>query len=147
MNDLPFTYDVPGNYLRVDRTNRNLSRTNFAKAIELMPADGPGQLTGRQGASYTWAILLVGARTRLTVDGLTVQVLSRRQQGAPWPANVNTPTVEGAHAVIFVDLVEQDVRTHHAAWLARVGGTGPRNPDKRPHSHSRRPDSATAPPM
>ncbi|MEV0135431.1 hypothetical protein AB0H83_44155 [Dactylosporangium sp. NPDC050688] len=58
VNDLPFTYEVPGNYLRVDRTNRNLSRTNFAKAMEFMPADGPGQLTGRQGASYTWAILM-----------------------------------------------------------------------------------------
>ncbi|GAB3861675.1 hypothetical protein GCM10027610_104570 [Dactylosporangium cerinum] len=58
VNDLPFTYEVPGNYLRVDRTDRNLSRTNFAKAIELMPADGPGQLAGRQGASYAWGILM-----------------------------------------------------------------------------------------
>jgi hypothetical protein len=58
VNDLPFTYEVLGNYLRVDRTNRNLSRTNFAKSIDLMPADGPGQLAGRQGASYTWAILM-----------------------------------------------------------------------------------------
>lgn len=45
--------------------------------------------------------------------------------------------------MIFVDLtgqapdfyvapahwVEEDVRTHHEAWLARVGGTRPRNPD------------------
>lgn len=55
---LPFTYEVPGNYLRVNRTTRNLSRTNFSKAIELMPTEGPGQLRGRQGASYTWAILM-----------------------------------------------------------------------------------------
>lgn len=55
---LPFTYQVPGNYLRVSRTNRNLSRTNFAKALELMPAAGPGQLRGRQGAAYAWAILM-----------------------------------------------------------------------------------------
>jgi hypothetical protein len=55
---LPFTYEVPGNYLRVDRTTRNLSRTNFSKAIEQMPTEGPGQLRGRQGASYTWAILM-----------------------------------------------------------------------------------------
>jgi hypothetical protein len=40
------------------RTNRNLSRTNFAKALGLMPVDGPGNLAGRQGASYTWAILM-----------------------------------------------------------------------------------------
>jgi hypothetical protein len=55
---IPFTYEVPGNYLRVHGIDRNLSRTNFSKAIELMPAEGPGQLQGRQGASYTWAILM-----------------------------------------------------------------------------------------
>jgi hypothetical protein len=38
---LPLTYEVPGNYLHVDRTTRNLSRTNFSKA---MPADA-----GRSG--------------------------------------------------------------------------------------------------
>ena len=58
VSGLPFTYQVPGNYLCVDRTNRNLSRTNFAKALPRLPAAGPGQLAGRQGASYTWAILM-----------------------------------------------------------------------------------------
>ncbi len=40
---LPFTYEVPGNYLRVtrdDEVNRPLSRTNFAKAFEHMPVNG-----------------------------------------------------------------------------------------------------------
>lgn len=56
---LPFVYQVPGNYLRVDRTVRNLSRTNFANALDLMPApSGPGALQGLQGPSYTWAILM-----------------------------------------------------------------------------------------
>jgi hypothetical protein len=55
---ISFTYEVPGNYLRVHGIERNLSRTNFAKATELMPAGGPGELRGRQGASYTWAILM-----------------------------------------------------------------------------------------
>lgn len=55
---LPFTYQVPGNYLRVDRANRSLSRTNFAEALESMPADGPGDITDRQGSAYTWAILM-----------------------------------------------------------------------------------------
>ncbi len=54
---LPFTYKVPGNYLRVDRTVRNLSKTNFAKALKQLSCDGPGGLAGRQGASYTYAIL------------------------------------------------------------------------------------------
>lgn len=58
----PFTYVVPGAYLRVTRDgkqiNRSLSRTNFAKAALAMPADGPGELVERQGPSYTWAILM-----------------------------------------------------------------------------------------
>ena len=55
---LPFTYEVPGNYLRVNRANRSLSRTNFAKALSAMPADGPGAIKDRQGSAYTWAILM-----------------------------------------------------------------------------------------
>ena len=59
---LPFTYAVRGNSLRVTRggeeINRSLSRTNFEKAVQLMPADGPGALHRRQGPSYTWAILM-----------------------------------------------------------------------------------------
>jgi hypothetical protein len=62
VNGLPFTYVVPGNFLRVTRDgneiNRSLSRTNFERAAELMPAAGPGELKGRQGPSYTWAILM-----------------------------------------------------------------------------------------
>jgi hypothetical protein len=58
----PFTYEVPGNYLRVTREgreiNRSLSRTNFVKAASLMPADGPGAIKDRQGSAYTWAILM-----------------------------------------------------------------------------------------
>ncbi len=58
---LPFTYAAPGDYLRVTRdgneVNRSLSKTNFRKAAEMMPVNGPGALKGRQGASYTWAIL------------------------------------------------------------------------------------------
>lgn len=55
---LPFTYEVPGNYLRVNRANRSLSKTNFAKALDAMPAHGPGAIKDRQGSAYTWAILM-----------------------------------------------------------------------------------------
>lgn len=59
---LQFSYSVPGDYLRVSRDgreiNRSLSKTNFRKAAELMPTDGPGGIKDRQGASYTWAILM-----------------------------------------------------------------------------------------
>lgn len=58
----PFTYEVPGNYLRVTREgkeiNRSLSRTDFMKAAGAMPADGPGAIKDRQGSAYTWAILM-----------------------------------------------------------------------------------------
>ena len=50
---LPFHYEVPGNYLRVDRANRSLSKTNFSMALEAMPADGPGEIKERQGSAYT----------------------------------------------------------------------------------------------
>jgi hypothetical protein len=86
---------------------------------------------------------IVGSRTRLSVDGHVVQVQSRRQSASPWQTNSDRPTVEDAQAVIFVDLagetpdfyvapaswVRDDVRTHHEAWLASVGGVRPRNPD------------------
>jgi hypothetical protein len=55
---LPFTYEVPGNYLRPSRTVRHLSRTNFAKALPYMPTPGPAGIRERQGAAYTWAILM-----------------------------------------------------------------------------------------
>jgi len=52
---LPFTYVVPGNFLRATRDgegiNRSLSRTNFEKSLPLLPADGPAALKGRQGQS------------------------------------------------------------------------------------------------
>lgn len=60
--DLPFTYAVPGNFLKVTREgreiNRSLSRTNFEKAIDAMPTSHPSDLSDRQGSSYTWAILM-----------------------------------------------------------------------------------------
>jgi hypothetical protein len=59
---LAFTYAVPGDFLRITRDgheiNRSLSKTNFRKAAEDMPADGPGAISDRQGSSYTWAILM-----------------------------------------------------------------------------------------
>ncbi|MGO4598507.1 hypothetical protein [Terrabacter sp. 2RAF25] len=59
---LEFTYRVPGNFLRVTRDdqeiNRSLSRTNFARALEVMPASRLSELKARQGSAYTWAILM-----------------------------------------------------------------------------------------
>lgn len=62
ITDLQFTYWVPGAYLRITRDgreiNRSLSRTNFARALEAMPADRPSDIKDRQGSAYTWAVLM-----------------------------------------------------------------------------------------
>jgi hypothetical protein len=59
---LPFTYRVPGDFLRVSRDgreiNRSLSRTNFAKAAAAMPVARPSDIKESQGSAYTWAILM-----------------------------------------------------------------------------------------
>lgn len=59
---LEFTYRVPGQHLRVTRDgreiNRSLSRTNFARALDAMPAYRPSDISDRQGSAYTWAILM-----------------------------------------------------------------------------------------
>lgn len=59
---LPFTYRVPGDYLKVSRDgreiNRSLSRTNFMKASICMPTAKPSDIKESQGSAYTWAILM-----------------------------------------------------------------------------------------
>jgi hypothetical protein len=59
---LEFSYRVPGQFLRVVRDgreiNRSLSRTNFSKALQAMPAAKPSAIKDRQGSAYTWAILM-----------------------------------------------------------------------------------------
>jgi hypothetical protein len=59
---LPFTYRIPGDYLKVSRDgreiNRSLSRTNFKNASAVMPAAKPSDISDSQGSAYTWAILL-----------------------------------------------------------------------------------------
>lgn len=59
---LSFTYRVPGDYMRISRdgreVNQSLSKTNFAKALDRMPADRPSDIKDRRGSAYTWAILM-----------------------------------------------------------------------------------------
>ena len=59
---LPFTYRVPGDYVKVTRDgreiNRSLSRTNFEKASASMPTARPSDIKESQGSAYTWAILM-----------------------------------------------------------------------------------------
>lgn len=55
---LPFGYLVSGNMLIVNRTDRQLSRSNFEKLLGRLPIAGPGDISNDvQGSSYVWAIL------------------------------------------------------------------------------------------
>ena len=64
----PFTYSCTTSDLFVTRSgaeiNRSLSRGNFERAMQRMPAAGPSELQDLQGPSYTWAILM-DSRIRL----------------------------------------------------------------------------------
>ena len=52
-----FTYEVDGNSLLPDRTNRLLARSQFAEALALAPLTSTTQLQHLQGPSYLFAIL------------------------------------------------------------------------------------------
>src|SRR5690606_30680488 len=54
----PFTYEINGAVLRPSRTDYNLSKAEFEKALALVPFDGPGAITQTiRGPAYVWAVL------------------------------------------------------------------------------------------
>jgi hypothetical protein len=62
---LPFTYRVDGAVVVPDRTNYPLHLSQFAKAFELMPLHGPGEINQLvRGPAYIYAIL-TDLRTRM----------------------------------------------------------------------------------
>ncbi len=55
---LPFTYTASGNVLHTSRTNRNLSKGEFAKVLKLWPVKAPGQVRDVvQGSAHIWVTL------------------------------------------------------------------------------------------
>ena len=55
---LPFTYDIVGNVFHPSRTKYNIGRSDFQKALELVPLSGPGKLGNLvRGQPYIWALL------------------------------------------------------------------------------------------
>ena len=60
-----FTYAITGNVLVPSRTNRQLARSQFEKALNLMPVRNTVPLQHLQGPSYLYAIL-VDSRVRLS---------------------------------------------------------------------------------
>ncbi|HEX7002653.1 MAG TPA: hypothetical protein VF168_00490 [Trueperaceae bacterium] len=53
-----FTYEVRGNALLPDRTNRQLARSQFERALELVPLENTAAVQHLQGPSYIYAILM-----------------------------------------------------------------------------------------
>lgn len=53
-----FSYTVAGNVLRPSRTEYNLPRSEFEKALPLVPIEKPGEINDLvRGPAYIWAIL------------------------------------------------------------------------------------------
>ena len=57
MRGKAFRYRVSGNSVVPSTANRQLARSQFARAYERAPLRGPGQLQDLQGPSYLFAIL------------------------------------------------------------------------------------------
>ena len=56
--NLPFTYKMVNDCVVPDRTNYPLARSNFEKAAQIVPLNGPGQINNIvRGPAYVYAIL------------------------------------------------------------------------------------------
>jgi hypothetical protein len=53
-----FTYEVAGNSVVPDRTNRQISKGEFEKSIEFLPLENTTPVQHLQGPSYIYAILM-----------------------------------------------------------------------------------------
>lgn len=54
----PFTYRAGANYISLVTTNRNVSRTAFAKALNRVPLTGPGDVNDLSAPSYIYGVLM-----------------------------------------------------------------------------------------
>jgi hypothetical protein len=53
-----FTYSIRSGCLFPDRTNRQIPRSHFEKAFELVPLESTVPLQSLQGPSYVYAVLM-----------------------------------------------------------------------------------------
>ena len=54
----PFTYDISGDSFYPSRTKYIISKSDFMKALELVPIEGPGKINSIvRGPAYVWAVL------------------------------------------------------------------------------------------
>ena len=55
---LPFTYEIHRDTVHTSRTDYPLPLSEFRKALDLVPLEGPGEINWSvRGPSYIWAIL------------------------------------------------------------------------------------------
>ena len=55
---LPFTYEIRGDVLFPSRTDYQISKSDFEKALECVPFAGPSVVNRLvRGPSYVWAVL------------------------------------------------------------------------------------------
>jgi hypothetical protein len=55
---MPFTFEISGEVLHPSRTQYNVSKADFRKALRLVPFDGPGVINNVvRGPAYVWAVL------------------------------------------------------------------------------------------
>lgn len=52
-----FTYQVVGGHVVPDRTIQQIPKSQFARALELLPLRGPGEIQHLRGPSFVYAIL------------------------------------------------------------------------------------------
>jgi hypothetical protein len=54
----PFEYEIAGDVFMPSRTKYNIQKRDFAKALALVPIDGPGRINAEvRGPAYVWAVL------------------------------------------------------------------------------------------
>lgn len=53
-----FTYRVAGGHVVPDRTVQQIPRSQFARALKLVPLSGPGEVQNLRVPSYIYAILM-----------------------------------------------------------------------------------------
>lgn len=54
----PFSFEIVGDVFRPSRTEYNLSKADFSKALDLVPIEGPGVINQLvRGPAYIWAVL------------------------------------------------------------------------------------------
>jgi hypothetical protein len=53
-----FTYRVVAGHVVPDRTVQQIPKSHFAKALDLVPLSGPGEVQHLRGPSYIYAILM-----------------------------------------------------------------------------------------